>query len=65
MNDDVTPWISASDANGTCIELRRVGLKNKMRDSKDPEGKVLDTFTQPELAAFLRGAREGKFDHLV
>jgi hypothetical protein len=65
MNTDSTPWISASDSNGTCVEVRRNGEHIEIRDSKDPAGKVLDGFTKPELAAFLRGAREGRFDHLI
>jgi Domain of unknown function (DUF397) len=62
-----TPWIkaSASDSNGTCVELRRHGASIEIRDSKHPDGPVLADFTSAELASFLDGARKGEFDHLI
>jgi len=65
--DDTTPWIkaSASDSGGSCFELRRNGRKIELRDSKHPDGAILNDFTSAELAAFIDGARRGEFDHLI
>ena len=35
-----------------------------MRDSKDPDGPIL-VYTPTEFSAFLKGARNREFDHLV
>jgi hypothetical protein len=35
-----------------------------MRNSRDPHGPAL-VYTPAEIAAFLAGAKEGEFDHLV
>jgi hypothetical protein len=61
-----TPWIkaSASDPNGSCVQLRRHGDVVEVRDSKDPAGPIL-RFTGVELAAWLKGAAAGEFNHLV
>jgi hypothetical protein len=53
---------SASYANGDCVEVAslpdgRVGL----RDSKDPDGPVLQ-FSASEWRAFLDGAASHEFD---
>lgn len=63
---DTTPWIkaSASDAQGTCVEMRRHGGGVEVRDSKNPDGAVLG-FTPAEWAAWLDGAKNGEFDHLA
>nr|WP_218888281.1 DUF397 domain-containing protein [Saccharopolyspora hordei] len=48
---------SYSNANGNCVELSSpLGL---IRDSKDPDGPVLDV----DVAAFLRAIKDGRFDH--
>jgi len=61
-----TPWQKArkSDADGNCIEVRRCGDHVEMRHSKDATGPVL-TFTPAEFDAFLDGARNTEFDHLL
>jgi hypothetical protein len=61
-----TPWIkaSASDDDGSCVELRRHAGLIEVRDTKDPDGPVL-RFTHAEFAAWLDGARRGEFDHLA
>jgi uncharacterized protein DUF397 len=61
-----TPWIKASASNdqGSCVELRRSGAMIEVRDSKDPAGPVL-RFTTAEFAAWLDGATKGEFDHLA
>ncbi|WP_308257845.1 DUF397 domain-containing protein [Pseudonocardia lacus] len=61
-----TPWIkaSASDDQGSCVELRRHDEAIEVRDTKDRGGPVL-RFTRAEFAAWLDGARGGEFDHLL
>jgi hypothetical protein len=64
MNE--TPWVkaTASNADGTCVEQRRIGDAIEVRDTKDRSGPVL-RFTRAEFAAWLDGARGGEFDHLL
>jgi hypothetical protein len=61
-----TPWIKASASNdqGSCVELRRSNDVIEVRDTKDPSGPVL-RFTTAEFAAWLDGAAKGEFDHLT
>jgi hypothetical protein len=61
-----TPWIKASASNdqGSCVELRRVDGMVEVRDTKDRSGPVL-RFTSAEFAAWLDGATMGEFDHLT
>jgi hypothetical protein len=58
-------WIKAqaSGLSGECVEMRRTGEAIEVRDSKDPGGPVL-RFAPGEWAAWLDGAKTGKFDHL-
>jgi hypothetical protein len=64
MNE--TPWVkaTASNADGTCVELRRYNDVIEVRDTKDRSGPVL-RFTTAEFAAWLDGATKGEFDHLT
>ncbi|WP_406283618.1 DUF397 domain-containing protein [Embleya sp. NBC_00896] len=59
-------WIkaSASNQNGTCVELAAVADGVAMRDSKNLELPAL-RYTREELAAFIAGAKAGEFDHLI
>ncbi len=61
-----TPWIkaSASNSEGSCVELRRHDDMVEVRDTKDRSGPVL-RFTRAEFAAWLDGARGREFDHLL
>jgi hypothetical protein len=61
-----TPWIKASASNdqGSCVELRRSNDVIEVRDTKDRSGPVL-RFTTAEFAAWLDGATKGEFDHLT
>jgi hypothetical protein len=63
---ETTSWVkaSASDSYGECAEMRRHAGMVEVRDTKDREGPVL-RFTAAEFAAWLDGARNGEFDHLV
>ncbi|NJC68176.1 DUF397 domain-containing protein [Planosporangium thailandense] len=50
-----------SGNQGQCVEVRTLGGRVEVRDSKDPDGPVL-AFTSGEWAAFLDGAKGGEFD---
>lgn len=62
----VQKWITASrsSASQNCIQMRRRDEVVEVRDSKDPEGPVL-RFAPGEFTAWLGGARDGEFDHLM
>ncbi|GHA06684.1 DUF397 domain-containing protein [Streptomyces tauricus] len=53
-----------SNAEGNCVEVARIDGGVAVRNSRDPEGPAL-VYTSAELAAFLAGAKDGEFDHLL
>jgi Domain of unknown function (DUF397) len=54
-----------SNPNGACVELAALpGGEIAMRNSRFPVGPVL-LYTQAEITAFLAGAKDGEFDHLL
>jgi hypothetical protein len=55
-----------SNPSGNCVELARLsdGSGVALRNSRDPDGPVL-IYTHAEIEAFLRGAADGDFDHLL
>jgi len=54
-----------SNPNGECVELAALpGGEIAMRNSRFPTGPVL-LYTQAEITAFLAGAKDGQFDHLL
>jgi hypothetical protein len=55
-----------SNPSGNCVELASLpgGKQIAVRNSRDPEGPAL-VYTVEEIAAFIRGARDGDFDNLV
>jgi Domain of unknown function (DUF397) len=60
-------WLKSghSNPNGECVEM--AALPNgeiAMRNSRFPTGPVL-LYTRGEITAFLAGAKDGEFDHLV
>ncbi|MER6630351.1 DUF397 domain-containing protein [Streptomyces sp. NPDC000987] len=60
-------WIKSrhSNAEGNCVEVAALaGGGIAMRNSRDPHGPAL-IYTPAEVAAFLAGAKEGEFDHLL
>ncbi|MEU3252218.1 DUF397 domain-containing protein [Streptomyces sp. NPDC006997] len=60
-------WIKSqhSTAEGNCVEVAHLTDGSvAMRNSRDPEGPAL-VYTPAEMAAFLAGAKDGEFDHLV
>jgi hypothetical protein len=63
-----TGWIKATASGGNggdCVEMRRHEGQVEVRDSKQSgDGPTLG-FTKAEFAAWLDGAKNGEFDHLV
>jgi hypothetical protein len=59
-------WIKSrhSNAEGNCVEVAAVDGGIALRNSRDPDGPAL-VYTPAEVAAFLAGARDGEFDHLL
>ncbi|MBC7272387.1 MAG: DUF397 domain-containing protein [Streptomyces sp.] len=60
-------WIKSrhSNAEGNCVEVAPMtDGAVAMRNSRDPHGPAL-IYTAAEMAAFLAGAKDGEFDHLV
>jgi hypothetical protein len=60
-------WIKSrhSNAEGNCVEIATlVDGGVALRNSRDPDGPAL-VYTAAELAAFLAGAKDGEFDHLL
>jgi hypothetical protein len=55
-----------SNANGNCVELAMLAgdAGVAVRNSRDPLGPVL-VYTQDEIVAFVLGAKDGDFDHLL
>ncbi|MDG9727442.1 MULTISPECIES: DUF397 domain-containing protein [unclassified Streptomyces] len=53
-----------SNAEGNCVEVASVDGGIAMRNSRDPDGPAL-VYTPAEVAAFLAGAKDGEFDHLL
>ncbi|MGX1135348.1 hypothetical protein RKD49_007538 [Streptomyces glaucescens] len=62
-----TQWIKSrhSNAEGNCVEVAPLADGAvALRNSRDPDGPAL-VYTAAEVAAFLAGAKDGEFDHLV
>jgi hypothetical protein len=54
-----------SNPNGECVELAALSTGEiAMRNSRFPAGPIL-LYTQGEITAFLAGAKDGSFDHLL
>lgn len=55
-----------SNPSGNCVEMAPLpgGAGIAVRNSRDPEGPTL-VYTLDEIAAFVLGARDGDFDHLI
>ena len=64
---DRTEWVKASRSGQTqeCVEQRRNSGAVEVRDTKDRGTGPTLRFTEAEYAAWLDGAKRGKFDHLV
>lgn len=60
-------WLKSahSNATGECVELAHLPSGEvAVRNSRFPSGPAL-IYTPGELAAFIAGAKDGEFDHLV
>jgi hypothetical protein len=56
---------SASNPSGSCVEVAELpGGHIAVRNSRDKSGPAL-IYPRAELAAFLRGAKNGEFDGLL
>ena len=67
MSNDRTQWIkaSASGGSGNCVEMRQHDDAVEVRDTKaHGEGPTL-AFSKAEFAAWLDGAKNNEFDHLL
>jgi Domain of unknown function (DUF397) len=55
-----------SNANGNCVEMAKLASDAgiAVRNSRDPNGPVL-VYTMDEIVAFVLGAKDGDFDHLL
>ena len=54
-----------SNHNGECVELAALPTGEiAIRNSRFPVGPVL-LYTRAEITAFLAGAKDGEFDHLL
>lgn len=55
-----------SNPSGNCVEVAELpgGAGIAIRNSRDPEGPAL-IYTLEEMEAFILGARDGDFDHLL
>lgn len=55
-----------SNPSGNCVELAELpdGAGVAVRNSRYPDGPAL-IYTVDEIAAFILGARDGDFDHLI
>jgi uncharacterized protein DUF397 len=56
---------SASNPSGSCVELAELADgKVAVRNSRDKSGPAL-IYPRSEMAGFLRGVKNGNFDHLL
>jgi hypothetical protein len=54
-----------SNPSGNCVEVAELSDGQvAVRNSRHPDGPAL-IYTRAEIAAFVQGAQDGEFDHLV
>jgi hypothetical protein len=54
-----------SNPNGACVEVAHLANGEiAVRNSRFPAGPAL-VYTRAEIAAFLTGAKDGEFDHVI
>ncbi|QFG26056.1 DUF397 domain-containing protein [Actinomadura sp. WMMB 499] len=54
-----------SNPSGNCVEMAELPSGDiAVRNSRDPEGVVL-VYTREEVEAFVGGAKDGDFDHML
>ncbi|GIE94066.1 DUF397 domain-containing protein [Paractinoplanes rishiriensis] len=61
-----TVWTKSgrSGSAGHCVELAQLDAGVALRHSKAPDQGAL-VFTPAEMSAFVLGAKDGDFDHLI
>jgi uncharacterized protein DUF397 len=63
-----TSWQKSrrSNPSGNCVELAVLpdGAGIAVRNSRHPDGPAL-VYTKEEIRAFILGAQDGDFDHLI
>ena len=61
-------WLKSrrSNPSGNCVEVAELpgGAGVAVRNSRFPEGPAL-IYTPAEITAFILGAKDGDFDHLI
>jgi hypothetical protein len=64
---DAVEWIKASSSSGSgqYVEMRRIGDVIEVRDAQDGDAGPILRFTPAEWDAWLDGAKNGEFDHLM
>jgi hypothetical protein len=62
MERNVWRKSSASNNNGSCVEVMIKDTAVLVRDTKDNGAGFVHTYTHAEWLAFLDGARKGEFD---
>lgn len=65
---NTTNWIKATRSGGNggnCVEVRRHNNMIEVRDTKARGNGPVLRFTAAEWDAFLNGAKESEFDHLL
>jgi hypothetical protein len=54
-----------SNPNGACVEVAHLATGEiAVRNSRFPSGPAL-VYTPAEISAFLAGAKDGEFDHVI
>jgi hypothetical protein len=54
-----------SNPSGNCVEMAELPDGDiAIRNSRDPHGPVL-VYSRAEIEAFIGGAKDGDFDHLI
>ena len=54
-----------SNPSGNCVEMAELPTGEiAVRNSRDPDGAVL-VYTREEVEAFVGGAKDGDFDHIL
>jgi hypothetical protein len=66
-NTDPTQWIkaTASSSDGECVEMRQHEGSVEVRDTKDRGHGPTLSFAKSEFSAWLEGAKNGEFDHMI
>lgn len=62
MDRNVWRKASASNNNGSCVEVMATDRDVLVRDTKDNGSGPIHTYTFAEWAAFLDGVKKGEFD---